>query len=50
MSVAAVTVNQAGTGYCLSAPGQGSVVWYYSGPGGGTAGGVTSDKTKAPNC
>jgi type IV pilus assembly protein PilA len=33
-------------GYCLSAVGQGSgttqTTWYYSGPGGGTAGGITS--------
>jgi prepilin-type N-terminal cleavage/methylation domain-containing protein len=38
-----VTVSKAtATGYCLSAPGQGSTTWYYQGPGGGTAGGVTS--------
>ncbi len=38
------------TGYCLSAPGQKTTVWYYSGPGGGTAGGVTSSKSLANNC
>ena len=30
------------TGYCLKASGQANTVWYYSGPGGGTAGTVTS--------
>ena len=30
-----VTVsNVSATGYCLSAPGQGTVIWYYAGPGG----------------
>jgi type IV pilus assembly protein PilA len=43
-----VTVLVAGTGYCLYADGQGTTKWYYSGPGGGTAGGVTS--TKGDNC
>jgi len=38
-----VTLSNVTTGgYCLSAPGQNGVTWYYSGPGGGTAGGVTS--------
>lgn len=37
----AVTVSNAtATGYCLSAPGQGTTVWYYAGPGGS----VTSTK------
>jgi type IV pilus assembly protein PilA len=45
-----VTPTAAGDGYCLSAPGQGAVVWYYSGPGGGTAGTVTSVKADADNC
>ena len=44
-----VTVKSAST-YCLSAPGQGTTVWYYSGPGGGAAGGVTSSKSQATNC
>jgi len=36
-----VTVsNVSDTGYCLSAPGQGTTVWYYAGPGGT----VTSSK------
>jgi type IV pilus assembly protein PilA len=26
--------NVTATGYCLSAPGQGGVTWYYAGPGG----------------
>jgi type IV pilus assembly protein PilA len=30
--------------YCLSATGQATKVWYYAGPGGGSAGGVTSVK------
>ena len=34
--------NVTATGYCLSAPGQNGATWYYEGPGGGTAGGVTS--------
>ena len=43
--------NVSSTGYCLTAKGQKTTVWYYSGPGGGTAGGVTSSKTQAaPNC
>ena len=47
----AVTVSKAtSTGYCLSAKGQKTTVWYYSGPGGGTAGGVTSSKPTATNC
>ncbi len=46
-----VKVNTAADGYCLSAPGQKGKTWYYSGPGGGTAGGVTNSKTQAaPNC
>ena len=46
-----VKVNGTADGYCLSAPGQKGKTWYYSGPGGGTAGGVTSSKTLAkPNC
>jgi type IV pilus assembly protein PilA len=40
--------NVSATGYCLSAPGQNTKVWYYSGPGGGTAGTVTS--TAVTNC
>ncbi|HEY4349088.1 MAG TPA: prepilin-type N-terminal cleavage/methylation domain-containing protein [Gaiellaceae bacterium] len=47
----AVTVSKVtDTTYCLSAPGQSATVWYYSGPGGGTAGGVTSVKASATNC
>src|SRR3954468_9228995 len=47
----AVTVsNVTAGGYCLSAPGQNGVVWYYSGPGGGTAGGVTKVQADADNC
>jgi type IV pilus assembly protein PilA len=49
-SAVTVTPTAAGTGYCLSAPGQGATVWYYSGPGGGTAGKVTSTKAQADNC
>jgi type IV pilus assembly protein PilA len=37
-----VKVNAGGTAYCLEAAGQGTVKWYYEGPGGGAAGGVTS--------
>ena len=33
-SAVSVTVNGTGTGYCLSAPGQATVVWYFAGPGG----------------
>jgi type IV pilus assembly protein PilA len=44
-----VTVKNSGA-YCLSAPGQSGVVWYYSGPGGGAAGGVTKNKASAGNC
>ena len=29
-----VTPNGTGDGYCLSAPGQNGVTWYFSGPGG----------------
>ena len=36
--------------YCLSASGQAGKVWYYSGPGGGAAGGVTSVKAAATGC
>ncbi len=44
-----VKVNAAGDGYCLSAlGGTGAVTWYYSGPGGGSAGGVTD--TAVGNC
>ncbi len=47
----AVTVsNVSSTGYCLSAKGQKTTVWYYSGPGGGSAGGVTSSHSLATNC
>jgi type IV pilus assembly protein PilA len=35
------------TGYCLDAPGQGATVWYYEGPGGGTAGGITATSPNA---
>ena len=42
--------NVSSTGYCLSAKGQKTTVWYYSGPGGGAAGGVTSSKSLATNC
>jgi type IV pilus assembly protein PilA len=45
-----VKVNTTKDGYCLSAPGQKNVTWYYSGPGGGAAGGVTSSKSLAGNC
>ena len=34
--------NVTASHYCLSATGQTGKVWYYAGPGGGTAGGVTS--------
>ena len=37
-----VLTNPTATGYCLSAVGQQGKTWYYSGPGGGPAGGVTS--------
>ena len=47
----AVAVTNAGaTGYCLSAPGQTGTTWYYSGPGGGVAGGVTKVQADADNC
>jgi type IV pilus assembly protein PilA len=47
----AVTVSKAtSTGYCLQAKGQKTSIWYYSGPGGGAAGGVTSSKSLAGNC
>lgn len=39
-----VAVNGTGTAYCLSAPGQSSVTWYYLGPGGS----VTSTNPGAP--
>ena len=39
-----VSVTENGTNYCLSAPGQNSVVWYFLGPGGT----VTSVKPAAP--
>jgi type IV pilus assembly protein PilA len=39
-----VSVAENGTNYCLSAPGQGTVVWYFRGPGGS----VTSVKPAAP--
>jgi type IV pilus assembly protein PilA len=49
--IVSVKVNAAADGYCLSAPGQKGKTWYYSGPGGGNAGGVTNNKTLAlPNC
>ena len=48
--IVSVTVNTAKDGYCLTAPGQKSVTWYYSGPGGGAAGGVTNSKSLAGNC
>ncbi len=37
-----IKVNASGNTYCLEAPGQGTTKWYYEGPGGGAAGGVTS--------
>jgi type IV pilus assembly protein PilA len=43
-----VKVATGGLTYCLEAPGQGTTKWYYEGPGGGTAGGVTS--TAGPDC
>ena len=47
----AVTVSKVtATTYCLSSPGQTGKTWYYSGPGGGSAGGVTSSKAAATNC
>ena len=47
----AVTVTvKSSSAYCLSAPGQSGKTWYYSGPGGGAAGGVTSSKSLAGNC
>ena len=47
----AVTVTKAtSTGYCLSAKGQKTTVWYYSGPDVGTACGVTSSNPTATNC
>jgi type IV pilus assembly protein PilA len=50
-----VTVyNVTGTSYCLKANGQKKgatqTVWYYAGPGGGTAGGVTSSQGSATGC
>jgi len=49
-SKAVSVTNVSSTGYCLSAKGQKTTVWYYSGPGGGAAGGVTSSKASATNC
>jgi type IV pilus assembly protein PilA len=49
-SKAVSVTNVSSTGYCLSAKGQKTTVWYYSGPGGGNAGGVTSSKASANNC
>jgi type IV pilus assembly protein PilA len=40
LSSAVSITNVSATGYCLSAPGQSSVVWYFAGPGGS----VTSAK------
>jgi len=34
LSSAVSVSNVSATGYCLSAPGQASVVWYFAGPGG----------------
>jgi type IV pilus assembly protein PilA len=34
LSSAVSVSNVSATGYCLSAPGQSSVVWYFAGPGG----------------
>ena len=45
-----VTIASTVSHYCLSASGQGTRVWYYSGPGGGAAGGVTSVKAAATGC
>jgi type IV pilus assembly protein PilA len=45
-----VNVTTKNGGYCLKASGQSGTVWYYSGPGGGTAGGVTSVVGAADNC
>ena len=42
--IVAVTVNATNDRYCLTAPGQKGITWYYSGPGGGGAGTVTSSK------
>ena len=40
-----VTVSKVtATGYCLSAPGQGTTIWYYAGPGGAVT------KTKPATC
>ena len=36
--------NVSATGYCLSAPGQGTTIWYYAGPGGAVT------KTKPTGC
>jgi type IV pilus assembly protein PilA len=49
-SKAVSVTNVSSTGYCLSAKGQKTTVWYYSGPGGGAAGGVTSSHAQATNC
>jgi type IV pilus assembly protein PilA len=50
VTVSKVTAN----GYCLSANGQTkgatTTVWYYSGPGGGSAGRITATKSLATNC
>jgi len=43
-----IKVNASGNTYCLEAPGQTGSTWYYEGPGGGAAGGVTS--AKGPDC
>ena len=40
----AAHANAAGDGYCLSAPGQNGVTWYFSGPGG------TVQNTATGNC
>src|SRR5215468_9513196 len=34
LSAAVVVTNASATGYCLSAPGQAGITWYYAGPGG----------------
>jgi type IV pilus assembly protein PilA len=50
VSVKVFAATTAGTQYCLWAPGQGTTFWYYAGPGGGTAGGITSTKASADGC
>jgi type IV pilus assembly protein PilA len=47
-STVVIKVAASGNSYCLEAPGQSGKTWYYEGPGGGAAGGVTT--TAGPDC